>query len=755
MAVTYASPPQGAGAECEAMVQQRRLFLMLNSFETGGSERQFVSLAKSLDLHRFQLNIGCIQTKGALRELFGDVPRFKLGGSVYGWRSWHSRWRLSRHLRRLGIQIAHAFDFYTNLTLVPAAAGARVPVIVGSQRQLGDLLSTAQRRLQRAAFNLCDAVVCNSRAAAERLVSEGTPGSKIRVIGNALAAEAFANTEPVLPKRLGTLRVGMIARMNTESKNHRFFLAAAAKVAHQFSKVEFLLAGDGPLRAQLEAEAAALGISDRTMFVGDRRDIPAVMAALDLSVNPSDSESLSNVILESMAAGVPVIASNVGGNPELVNPERGMLVPARDAEALAAGITQLLGNQERREQLGSNSRQFAIQNFSLESITRQYEELYEELLRRKAPDSRVNRSVSTARTRAAIVGPSLNYVGGQSVQVDLLLRHWSGDPDVEAGFIPVDPHFPPSLRWIQKVPGLRTVVRTPFYFAALWRGLGNTEIAHIFSASYSSFLIAPVPAWLIAQLRGKKTIVHYHSGEARDHLRKSRIARFVLARVDRIITPSAYLVDVFLEFELSAEPIPNIIDFSQFRFRERRPLRPHFVCTRGFHPYYCVDVVVQAFAVIQEAFPEAVLDLVGQGPLEAEIRELVSQLKLKNVNFCGVASRDEIGKYYDRADIFLNASRLDNMPVSVLEAHASGTPVITTEPEGMRYLVKPGRTGMLSPVGDAHALAANAMRVLKDESLATTLIAGGFEQIGQYKWEIVREQWLRAYQSVKDSRSKS
>src|SRR5947209_2313659 len=120
-------------AHASAAADQARLFLMINSFETGGSERQFVSLAKSLDDRRFALKLGCIQTKGPLRNLFGEVPRFRLGGSVYGWKSWHSRWQLSRHLRRDQIQIAHSFDFYTNLTLVPAARWAGVPVVIGSQ----------------------------------------------------------------------------------------------------------------------------------------------------------------------------------------------------------------------------------------------------------------------------------------------------------------------------------------------------------------------------------------------------------------------------------------------------------------------------------------------------------------------------------------------------------------------------------------------------------------------------------------------
>src|SRR5205807_6157410 len=118
---------------------------------------------------------------------------------------------------------------------------------------------------------------------------------------------------------------------------------------------------------------------------------------------------------------------------------------------------------------------------------------------------------------------------------------------------------------------------------------------------------------------------------------------------------------------------------------------------------------------------QAQLDLVGAGPLEQEIRQLVSVLKVNGINFCGVASRMDIGKYYDRADIFINASRLDNMPVSVIEAFASGTPVISTAPEGMRYLVEHGRTGLLSEPGHPDALAQNAMRVLRDPPLARML----------------------------------
>ena len=198
---------------------------------------------------------------------------------------------------------------------------------------------------------------------------------------------------------------------------------------------------------------------------------------------------------------------------------------------------------------------------------------------------------------------SLRYVGGQSVQADLLLRNWESDSDVQAELIPIDPPFPHGLKWVEGIPGLRTLVREPLYILSLWRALKGADIVHIFSASYWSFLSAPVPAWWVALLRKKKVLLHYHSGEARDHLRRFRTARPMLGKMDMLVVPSWYLVDVFAEFGLKAEVVPNIVDLSQFCFRSRTPLRPHLVCTRGFHPYYRVDLVVQAFAQVQKVFP--------------------------------------------------------------------------------------------------------------------------------------------------------
>lgn len=727
------------------------VFLMTDSFDVGGSERQFVELAKQLNTSLYRRHLGCLRAVGPFLDGFANsIHEFRLGGSLYKVRSLQARWQLSRFLLREKIAVAHAFDFYTNLVLIPAARLAQVPAVFGSHRQIGDLITRPQLRSQIAVFHCCDKVICNSRAAKQVLLDHGLSQRKLAVIGNGLPDSAFVSSEPLQPRTAGVFRIGMIARMNARYKNHHVFLKAAARLSAKFPIAEFWLVGDGSLRTELERLVEDLRLTAHVRFLGNCANIPAVLASLDASVVCSTSESLSNAVLESMAAGVPVIASNVGGNPELTGKDRGLLVAVDDDETLCRAMEQLLQNPGLRSHLSQQARRFAREQFTIEHVTRQYEGLYSEVLENKnwRPNFQPgNKRGKEQPVRVAIVAPS-RYIGGQAVQAELLQRSWHNDPEVEIRFIPVDPVFRAPLRWAERVPLLRTLVREPIYFAALWRGLKDADVAHIFSASYWSFLLAPAPAMLVARLQRKKALINYRSGEARDHLRRFRTARSILRKADSLVVPSGYLVDVFREFGLPARVTPNIVDLSLFSFRERELLRPHLVCTRGLHPYYRPEVVVRAFAEVRREFPEAVLDLVGSGPQEREIRKLVRDLGVQGVTFAGAVPRDRISQFYDAADIFINASEVDNMPVSILEAFASGTPVVSTAPESMRYLIEHERTGLLSPPGDASALARNVTRLLRDSDLARRIAAQAYEDSKIYRWSNVRAQWLEIYRSL-------
>jgi glycosyltransferase involved in cell wall biosynthesis len=171
--------------------------------------------------------------------------------------------------------------------------------------------------------------------------------------------------------------------MNARYKNHSGFLRIAARIRQKMPEAEFLLAGDGPLRQELEREAQDLGLGSSVFFLGDCRDITAVHASMDVAVLTSDSESLSNVILEAMAAGLPVVAYRGGGNPELINEKRGVLAAAGNEGEFADAVLRLLSQPALREQLGRSARQFVEENFALERVRDRYQELYETLLKKK------------------------------------------------------------------------------------------------------------------------------------------------------------------------------------------------------------------------------------------------------------------------------------------------------------------------------------------------------------------------------------
>jgi L-malate glycosyltransferase len=376
--------------------------------------------------------------------------------------------------------------------------------------------------------------------------------------------------------------------------------------------------------------------------------------------------------------------------------------------------------------------------------------------RGRRPNATVLMKVSTKRSPSSprrigllVVGPSLRqWLGGQEVQADLLVRSWSGDADVSVSFVPHNPALPRGLRWAGRVPGLRTVVRLPTRLGALWHGVRRADIVHIFSASHSSFLLATLPAWCVGKLLGKRTLIHYHSGRAAGYLRRSLLARHVLRRTDAVVVPSRYLAEIFARYSVATHIVANAIDAAELKYRHRRVIRPRLVCTRNLEPGYAVDLVVRAFADIREDFPAARLLLAGTGSNEAAIRALVRDLGLDGVEFCGAVPRHRIGELLDRADVFVNASRIDNMPVSILEAFAAGLPVVSTASGGIPYFVEHERTGLLSEVGDVAALARNMRRVIDDPLLAERLAGNAREESSRYHSPAIRAEWLRLYRAL-------
>jgi len=367
-----------------------------------------------------------------------------------------------------------------------------------------------------------------------------------------------------------------------------------------------------------------------------------------------------------------------------------------------------------------------------------------------------DRSRSSADTRAVrvcLVAPSLRILGGQAVAAQRLLERLRDVPGLEVGFLPHDPRSNALLRLLQRVKYVRTVATTVAYVASLFRKLPAYDVVHVFSASYWSFLLAPTPAILVGKLLGKRVVLNYRSGEADDHLRRwRRTAIPTMRRADAVIAPSGYLVDVFARFGIAAESIANFVDPEAVRFRQRSSLRPVFLSNRNFHTLYNVPCLLRAFAAIQARIPDARLIVVGDGPERAHVHETARALALRHVEFVGAVPPTAMGAFYDEADVYLNASDIDNMPNSIIEAFACGLPVVTTRAGGIPYVVAHERNGLMVNCGDHDALAAEALRLLDDPELARRVIGEGLRDVReQYTWDAVRERWSQLYRRLATS----
>ena len=352
----------------------------------------------------------------------------------------------------------------------------------------------------------------------------------------------------------------------------------------------------------------------------------------------------------------------------------------------------------------------------------------------------------THSVHVAIVAPRIEHlIGGQEVQAQLLLRLWKDDPEVRAWYVASNPELP---NWLERVPYLRTVARFPLYLTKLLRGFRNADVVHIFSTAFSGFLISVVPAYAVARLLGKKVLINYRSGLAQKHMRASSFARGILRQADRVITPSAYLIRVFDEFDIAAEAIQNIVDTALFSYRARSPIRPLLLCSRNLEAWYGIDRVLRAFAQVQRAFPEARLWILGEGSEEKDIRRLIGELNIRSVELPGRIPRERIAEFYEKADILINASRVDNMPASLLEAFAGGLAVISSNAGGIPAFVTHGETGLLSETEDWAGLAENVIRLLRDPELARRLTENAYRQSREYRWEKVRGRWLQTYKGL-------
>jgi glycosyltransferase involved in cell wall biosynthesis len=348
------------------------------------------------------------------------------------------------------------------------------------------------------------------------------------------------------------------------------------------------------------------------------------------------------------------------------------------------------------------------------------------------------------RPRIALVAASLEIIGGQAIQARLLAEELRNE-GYEVSFIPIDPHFPTGLQWLRRYPYARTLLNQALYLPSLLR-LRRADVAHVFSASYWSFLLSPLPAILAGRTLGKRIVLNYHSGEAGDHLGSWGI--FVhpwLRLVDEIVVPSEYLRNVFARHAHRTRVIRNVVDTSRFQYRGRVPLRPRLLSTRNLESHYRVDNTIEAFALLKAKYSEATLTIAGYGSEEDRLRWRAISLGIDGIRFVGRVEPPAMPNLYEEADIFVNSSVVDNQPVSVLEAFAAGLPVVSTGTGDIAGMVRDGETGLLVPPGDPTAMAEAVTTLLENPTRALLITRFARQEVKKYTWPQVRQEWAAVY----------
>ncbi|PYX88295.1 MAG: hypothetical protein DMG67_17525 [Acidobacteria bacterium] len=368
-----------------------RVLHLVDTLNVGGTETQMAQAALRLHAKRHDVTVGCLRAEGPLLEVLQQagisVVEFRKEKTLLSLNGVRQLLRLAVFLRRKNFHALHAHDLWANLLGVPAARLARTPVIISSRRYLADLEwhTPWRNRLMGLIYRRSTQVVVNSVAVRETLLgSYGLPLKKVRIVYNAVDIDRFMGVQPdrdrLLPGvGIGAKVIAVVANMYSPVKGHAHLIAAASSVCSALPETIFLLIGDGRERSKLEQLVREAGLENNFLFAGHRKDVPELLACCNLAVLPSEAEAMPNALLEAMASGLPVVATRVGGNLEVIEDgANGLLVPPRDPETLAAAIQRMLQDSPFAARLARAGQEQVRNRFSFDHLIAEFERLYQD-----------------------------------------------------------------------------------------------------------------------------------------------------------------------------------------------------------------------------------------------------------------------------------------------------------------------------------------------------------------------------------------
>lgn len=745
-----------------------RILFIIDKLAPAGTQTNLLEIIRLLDRTRFTPYLVALSEGGELANEFeraGCPPVILNVKMAYGISGWRAVRYLMDLIRSEKIDLIQTHFLKAELLGLTAAKITGLQTIYTTRRDEGFWRSARQLSINRMLNPHFAGILVNSEAVRRAVMrDEQVSPEKIHLIYNGIDTSKFFASNEIrknIRKKFGfadsDIIVGVIANMRHVVKGHSYLIEAAPQVLRHRPDTKFLLIGEGDLKPSLEDLARKLEVRHAVLFAGSRRDTNALINAFDIACLPSLSEGFSNSLVEYMAVRKPVVATAVGGNPEsCTNETAGLLVPASNSDALAAAILRLAENEPLRRSMGENGRQEVMNRFTVEKMAGEYMEFYETAVAKtQVPNTniQVNSNDQNPKHQSSLGICDLEI--GNSRKVRILHIIWSldlgGAEQVVVDLVrnldrkiytPVVCCLNDKGRNAPRVEkeGIKVIAmnKAPkfdlFLILQLVRLIRREEIDLIHTHLFTANLWGRIAAWIA----GVPAVSSEHGMDvwrSPFHL-----------KLDSMLTPVSkrmiFVSEGVRKFYAAKNPslngrgrvVYNGINIGLFADHETTPKKAKHALglppdtkvvgiVGRLVPEKAHEDFIDAVRILLEEDPSIIGLVIGEGECEKALHKKVYDLGLdKSIRFAGY--RNNLQDLYPAMDVFVMSSLREGMPLTMLEAMAAGVPVVATEVGGIPECIRDKQSGLLVPVRNPRALAGAIRKILTDNGLRQTLIAG-------------------------------
>src|SRR3989338_8234708 len=696
----------------EQLIKKIKILFIIDKLVPAGTQNNLLEIVRHLDWEVFQATVVTLSKGDWMVDEFCSA-----GAEVYEWpvkriympEGWVTWWKLLRLIKKERFQIVQTHFLIPELLVCFARIFVRIPKVITVRRDEGFWVSKRQRIVSNLCLKSFDCVLANSEAVKTACLRSERCLRPIHVIYNGVDMEKYQSIEgdrKHLREELGiakdNLVAGIVANMRHEIKGYSYLIHAIPEVIKKHPKAKFLFVGDWALRANYEKLASDLGVRAHIVFAGSRQDVSRMINAMDVCCLTSLTEGFSNSILEYMAMSKPVIATNVGGNSEIVEDGKtGFLIPAGDFHALAEKMIILLGEHKMCRDMGREGRARIERQFSLQRMTNDYMNFYENIVNPGA-----GKRWPSSKIRILYVIWSLDLGGAEQVVMNLV-RHID-----RAKFEPVVCCLNQKGRYgadieqsgtkvieLNKLPKL-----DPFIISKLMRVMKEEKIDLVHTHLFTSNLWGRLAAFFA----GVPVVSTEHNMDSWKRF-YHWLVDSILVRVTRKMIFVSEQVRNYYEQKLGAlkdksAVLYNGININQFAAKvDRADILREFGIAKDANvigivgrlvPQKGHGVFIEMIFNLRQKGVNAVGLIIGDGELRKELEKMRDDLKLKDfILFTGF--RKDIDRLYVAMDVLVMTSTREGFPMTLLEAMAAGVPVVAADVGGVKECVTNGENGVL------------------------------------------------------------